>query len=221
MEKIIYQFWTGSNQMSYDRQMAFNTNSNIKNVNIKLITPENINEYILNEYPLHEAYKYLSCIHKSDYLRCYFMKFYGGGYADIKHYSINNNWSESFDIINHNENIDIIGQREIIGGSPLEYINNLNQIHKVTANGYFIVRKGSQFINLWYDRLITRLNEKLEILKNNPAQDAFGTNKNYPLRWAELCGELKHATEYDMYHINNEKINRSLISGVNVGIKYR
>ena len=49
MEKIIYQFWTGSNQMSYDRQMAFNTNSNIKNVNIKLITPENINEYILND----------------------------------------------------------------------------------------------------------------------------------------------------------------------------
>ena len=42
MEKIIYQFWTGSNQMSHDRQMAFNTNTNIKNVNIKLITPENI-----------------------------------------------------------------------------------------------------------------------------------------------------------------------------------
>lgn len=41
------------------------------------------------------------------------MNFYGGGYSDIKFYSKDNNWKECFDIINSNENIQIIGSKEI------------------------------------------------------------------------------------------------------------
>jgi hypothetical protein len=37
------------------------------------------------------------------------MNFYGGGYADIKFYSENNNWSECFDIIETNPDIWEIG----------------------------------------------------------------------------------------------------------------
>jgi hypothetical protein len=59
----------------------------------------------LPEYPLHPAFKYLSYVHKSDYLRSYFMHFYGGGYADIKKYSSNNNWKECFNLLNSNTDI--------------------------------------------------------------------------------------------------------------------
>lgn len=53
-------------------------------VEVKLITPKNLNNYLLPDFPLHPAYDYLSLVHKSDYLRCYFMHFHGGGYSDIK-----------------------------------------------------------------------------------------------------------------------------------------
>ena len=57
-----------------------------QNIGVKviLITPNNLDKYILKDYPLHKSYKYLSEVHKSDYLRTYFMHHYGGGYTDIK-----------------------------------------------------------------------------------------------------------------------------------------
>jgi hypothetical protein len=33
------------------------------------------------------------------------MHFYGGGYADIKKYSNNNNWKECFNLLNSNTDI--------------------------------------------------------------------------------------------------------------------
>ena len=77
----VYCFWTGNNEMSETRKKCLNTIKNT-NLNVILITPDNLNEYI-NE-PLHEGYKYLSEVHKADYLRTYFMHFYGGGYTDVK-----------------------------------------------------------------------------------------------------------------------------------------
>lgn len=50
--------------------------------NIVLITPNNLANYV--KEPLHEAFSYLSLTHKADYLRCYFMHYFGGGYTDIK-----------------------------------------------------------------------------------------------------------------------------------------
>ena len=51
---------------------------------VLLVTPDDLAAYVLPEHPLHEAYEGLSFVHRSDYLRCYFLNFHGGGYADIK-----------------------------------------------------------------------------------------------------------------------------------------
>ena len=208
---IVYQFWTGDNDMSENRKMCLQTSQNL-GVKTILITKQNLNEYI-NEHPLHKAYKFLSDIHKSDYLRCYFMHFYGGGYADIKNYSKNNNWSECFKLINENEHIEIIGQKEIVGGSPLENLNHSGHINKVIANGYFIARKNSDFTNCWYKKLTQKLDEKYEILKNNPAKDPLDRSLEYPIRWAELCGEILHQIEFDFYFSHPGSVNNSLESG--------
>ena len=80
----IYTFWTGNNPMSESRQSHFELLKLVSGVEVVLITPNNLSEYILPEYPLHHAFKYLSLVHKADYLRCYFMHHYGGGYSDIK-----------------------------------------------------------------------------------------------------------------------------------------
>jgi hypothetical protein len=93
VNKIIYCFWTGDNQLTPNRINGLKTMKENLNVDIKLIDKNNLNDYIIPEHPLHDGYKYLSLNHKSDYLRCYFMNFYGGGYSDIKPFSKENNWS--------------------------------------------------------------------------------------------------------------------------------
>ena len=61
---------------------------------ITFVTPDNLHTYIKKDNPLHPAYDYLSEVHKSDYLRIYFMKFYGVGYHDIK--QATGSWVDSF-----------------------------------------------------------------------------------------------------------------------------
>ena len=51
---------------------------------IELVTPSNLNDWVLPNRRLHAAYENLSAIHRSDYLRAYFMHHYGDGYAGIK-----------------------------------------------------------------------------------------------------------------------------------------
>jgi hypothetical protein len=81
--------------------------------NVILITTHNLNEYIKKEHPLHPAYEYLSETHKADYLRTYFMNFYGGGYSDIK--KTTGSWKKSFEDLRNSE-YWICGYKELNGG---------------------------------------------------------------------------------------------------------
>uniref|UniRef100_A0A6C0I4I0 Uncharacterized protein n=1 Tax=viral metagenome TaxID=1070528 RepID=A0A6C0I4I0_9ZZZZ len=83
-DNIIYCFWTGDNKMSNARIECLNNLRTVSECNVLLITKDNLSNYILNDVPLHPSFNYLSETHKADYLRTYFMNFYGGGYSDIK-----------------------------------------------------------------------------------------------------------------------------------------
>lgn len=84
MIKKIYCFWLNEEDMSDNRKVSLENLTNISECEVVLIDKYTLPNYILPEYPLHEGYEYLSEIQKSDYLRCYFMHHYGGGYSDIK-----------------------------------------------------------------------------------------------------------------------------------------
>jgi hypothetical protein len=114
------------------------------------------------------------------------MHFYGGGYADIKKYSSDNNWKECFEIINSNNDIFLIGQQEILGGSAIKEFNNTEILNKVVANGYFICRPNTEFTKEWYNRVQKQMDLRYNDLKTHPAIDAFGRLNGYPIRWAEL-----------------------------------
>ena len=103
----IYVFWTGTNRMNQNRLDGIESMKKITEVNVTLINVQNLDKYILPNYPLHLGYKYLSRVQKSDYLRCYFMHHYGGGYADIKRQT--GSWKKFFDQINNDKNIWMIG----------------------------------------------------------------------------------------------------------------
>lgn len=56
-------------------------NSKLKVIFIDL---DSLDQLILKDFPIHPAFQYLSGIQKGDYLKAYFMNFYGGGYSDLK-----------------------------------------------------------------------------------------------------------------------------------------
>lgn len=74
----------------------------ITECNIIFIDKNNLKNYILHDYPLHNGYEYLSAVHKADYLRTYFMNFYGGGYSDIK--KTTGSWKKSFEDLYNSDN---------------------------------------------------------------------------------------------------------------------
>ncbi len=83
LHKVIYCFWIGDNEMSENLKNAIKSLQDTSGVPVKIVTQHNLADYIVPGYPLHEAYDHLSFVHKSDYLRCYFMLHYGGGYSDV------------------------------------------------------------------------------------------------------------------------------------------
>lgn len=201
VNRIIYQFWTGKNKISENRLKGIQS---MKNINIQsvLLYHDDIMNKILPNYPLHPIYQYLSENHKSDYLRCYFMHHFGGGYADIKVYSANNNWAECFNMINNHPEYEVIGQAEFAAGTFPEY-RSRGILNKLVANGYFIVRPYSNFSTRWWNAVNAKLDEKFEIVKRYPAEfprDGIGSNKTskYPMRWAEVQGEIFHRICYEM-----------------------
>jgi hypothetical protein len=210
-KKIVYVFWTGDNEMSENRKKCLETIRKNIGVNVVLVTPTNLHKYEKKEFPIHRAYKYLSYIHKSDYLRTYFMHHYGGGYTDIK--NTTHNWNKYFDILNNDNNIWAIGYPEIPGGSASSNEKIRTDYEKLIGNCAYIFKPYTPFTQEWIDRLHKKLDNKYEELKKYPAKyprEYIGSVKyekepsKYPLRWTEILGEHFHDVQYKYTsHVKN------------------
>lgn len=208
MQRKLYMFWTGNNQPSNARIRAVNATMQSCNVEFILKVGDSVHELELPEYPFHEAYNYLSLTHKADYLRCYVMHHYGGGYADIKIWDFD--WNPYFDAL---ENSDrwAIGHRElspdgvaIVPNDPLATVIKASYENLIGNCGY-IFKPNTPFTTEWKKQLHLKLDSKLEELRSNPSrhpQDVInarfmdGTISRYPLRWAEILGEIFHKLCY-------------------------
>lgn len=159
----IFAFWTGDNPMSENRKHALRTFLEYPEIPFVLVTPKNLQEYILQDHPLPKEFKFLSNVHKSDYLRCYFMYYYGGGYCDIK--PIRNSWKSAFEILNANNDKDGLGYTEIPTGVGYVYeddehlperLYNLNyemqcNYKKLIGNCAYIFKPGSLIFEILLD----------------------------------------------------------------------
>lgn len=81
---VVFCTWTGNNAMSSNRTQSFLSIMQWLNCPVIYLNPRNIRQWQHPEHPFHPAFDYLSATHKADYLRCYLMHHYGGGYTDIK-----------------------------------------------------------------------------------------------------------------------------------------
>lgn len=221
VEEKIYCFWTGDNPITPNRLKGLESMRENLGVPIEFLDRKGIEERILPEAPLHPGYKYLSAVHKSDYLRCYFMHHFGGGYADIKPYTKNNNWKQSFEYINRFPQIEIIGQHEEKNGIAIQSLRSDVNAEVFVACGWMICRPKSKFTREWYNRLLQKMDEKMELLKEKPASMPYGGG-DYPIGWNELLGRIYHQLQHEVLIDRPNAIKNCLRTGwLGFGVNYR
>lgn len=228
MDRKIFVFWSGNNQMTYTRNINYQSIMDKSGCDVKLITVDNISDYIIE--PFHEAYKYLSVFHRCDYWKAYFAYFHGCGYSDIKECGFN--WNPYFDQLENSSGSELISYSESGGGGialrchcearkksiqECKYlIENSDVIPGVC---HYIFKKGGTIAKKWREIQHKILDDNMDILINNPGTYHIGAvkggvhwryncreteqfkNSKYPFCWSELGGMIYHETCYD----NKEK----------------
>jgi hypothetical protein len=195
MSYKIVSFWTEGNPLTERRLHSLSKITEISECTHELITKDNLHSYILPEAPLHPAYEYLSAVHKSDYLRTYFMNFYGGAYTDIKHPT--GSWTQAYAKLMNSDKW-MSGYKEFpLGGVCVPELEKY--WYDLIGTGCFICKQHTPLTEEWYGNMISLLDTKLEALKKNPAthtRDHYEINHNYPIGWNEMLGRIFHKLNY-------------------------
>ena len=195
IQRRIFCFWTGTNEMSENRKKCMDDLIAKSGCTVVLVKPDNLSSYILKDHPLHPAYEYLSETHKSDFLRTYFMHLHGGGYSDIK--KPTGDWNKAFDDIIGNKEIIINGYHEPSIGGVAGDEETKSHWKEIPGNCAYIIRPRTEFTEKWYSTLISLLDSKLEALKQNPSKHPRAgftpdISPGYPIKWAEMLGDIFH-----------------------------
>lgn len=205
IDRKLYCFWFGQ-RMSESRANCYKTIIENSGVEVILVTDDNLDSFILPGAPLHDGFQHLSDTAKSEYLRPYFMHYYGGGYSDIKQTYFD--WNEYFDKL-ENSNFDCIGYRE----------RQPYHVHYEPAQGYFeqligcgsyIHKKGSFLTEQWLKNENLEMDKHYDQLVLNPGRyhprAIYGgildnkvdfAGSKYPFRWNHLCSEVWHKTQLE------------------------
>lgn len=199
----LYCFWFGDG-MSENRRKCFRSIVKHSGVKVSLVTQNTLTEYITA--PLHEGFQYLSPTHKSDYLRSYFMYYYGGGYTDIKECGFN--WNFYFDELEMSDK-DFIGSRES-SEKDIGYLPAASYYEKLASNGGYIFKKRTSLAENWFNATQQKMNEIYPMLVKNPGtyharairggvmgEPGLFSESQYPLLWNELLGEIFHKIQYE------------------------
>jgi hypothetical protein len=204
----VFCCWTGATPMSSDRVVALWSVFNNVRCPTAFLNANALRDWELPESPFHPAFDYLSETHKADYLRCYLMHHFGGGYTDLK--PTGKAWPEFFDRLRRSDALGL-GYTEIgpHGVAPIQgpFGDKLRANHaKLIGLCAFIFRRRSPLTAAWYERTQRLLSEKLDALREHPArhpQDQFGVKfqdgslSRYPIRWTELLGDIFHPVIYE------------------------
>lgn len=203
----VFCFWTGENAMSEARRAAFDAMEADMGVPVTLITPENLSDWIVPGAPLHPTYESLSSVHRSDYLRAYFMWHYGGGYSDIKRPT--SQWVDAWDAF-ADPKVWISGYPEVssrsCGGDGHTSLGR--EIHRnfprLVGFGAFIVRPKTPFAREWIREIERRLDYYYEELRAAPG-GTWGEEKGYPLKWIEIGSDVFHPLQLKyLRHVHQE-----------------
>jgi hypothetical protein len=182
-----------------------------------LVTSSTVDRWIIPDHPLHEAYEYLSPVHRADYLRAYLMFCHGGGYADLK--AQRESWRPAVGRVLASERLIGAGYRELSIGTVQLEINRVSgktyilsrevpvplarllsiamrAAHSLMiGNCAFYFKPRTRFAHIWLAEAERRLDLLLPQLRKNPARDPrdrAGSDTGYPVPWTFLLGDILH-----------------------------
>ncbi|MFW0119763.1 glycosyltransferase [Rothia sp. P5764] len=195
MPKKLYLFWTGDNPLTKNRKNSFDyLVKNNDDIEVILVSNDNLKDFIVPGHPLHDCYYDLSFVHRSDYLRAYFMYHHGGAYLDIKPFE--GRVSRMIDYLENHKSIWAVGEAEVYGtgempkggalqrDSELHYSRTLSQM-------CFAFRPQTAFAAEWLTEVERRINYFSSDLVRFPARGATGTdNPDYPAPWFSLLSAI-------------------------------
>jgi glycosyltransferase involved in cell wall biosynthesis len=200
---IIFAFWLGPYAMSPSRSAAVHSIFRDSGRPVCFITDATLAQWELPQYPFHPAFRYLSEVHRADYLRCYLMHHYGGGYTDVK--PVIKPWNEHFQVFAESDCL-ALGYPEISANAVAQLPGELGEqlrLHYTELIGYcsMIFRRRSILTMEWIDATHRKLDAMLPMLKAHPAQHPMdqlgatlptGVISEYPLSWTEIGGNIFH-----------------------------
>lgn len=211
--RTIFCFWFGGIQtMSPNRIQGLYSIFGKTGVPVCLITEETVSAWEHPERGFHPAFSSLSAVHKSDYLRAYFMHFYGGGYTDIK--APRSSWCDYFSLMDQHPKAEILGYRELrpTGIAPVPGqlgIEMRLRYQELVGMCSFIMRPRTLFSELYLNGIEILLSQKIDLLKRFPAESAYDNSdgwfverkSNYPLNWTAIGSEIYHPAQFS--RLNN------------------
>lgn len=209
--RVLYLFWTGSNPMSEVRRDSIRR---IREVNsdleVCLVTAENLEEHLIAGEPLHPAYHGLSTNHRSDYLRCYFMHHVGGAYSDIK--APLEPWSPVWDRFD-DPDVWLVGQPEVNSDLVANLHGKLRHdiqrnFSRLALNASFVMRPRTPLTAEWYEELLRRMDYYARDLDRFPATDPMGTQDGYRVTWIGLQAQVFHPLQ--LKYLNHVRLDPRL-----------
>ena len=190
----LFCVWAGENVITPNRIKSLDILKKVnKEIEVILIDNSNLDQWIVPDHPLPKIYEHLSYNHRSDYLRSYLMHHHGGAYSDIK--EINAPWAPLLKKLNSREDVWVIGPQEVssfncspakgrLGNDQKRYFT------KLICPAAMACKPKSQFTSEWLGEVERRLRYYEDLLQENPAEQPWGSNTNYPIAWNALGGQI-------------------------------
>lgn len=209
----ITTFWLGGATLSANRQRGIDSIREFNpGVDVRLFGDDDIAAIVVAGHPFHPAYRHLALTHRSDYLRCYVMHFYGGGYTDIK--PIHRSWSPALRRLDAIPYAWALGFRELTHVSPTDLPGRIQDdvrrnFFRIIGNGAFIMRPGTPLTREWFDELHRRMDLYAADLARHPGGIRGGEEGGaYPVPKHALLGDILGplALKYHEHLIIDESI---------------
>lgn len=189
----IFTFWTGPNSMTPNRLRNIDSIRELNpDIEVLLITPDDLGDWVVAGHPLHPAYDQLSYIHRSDYLSAYMLNHHGGGYADIKRAT--SAWSGVFDRIDRSD-AWMAGYRvpvRLMGTNhPNVRLEKAMLRYSETRLGQtaYIARPQTPLTREWCRAMDLVLDGVAEQIATNPGNPR-GDNPGYPLMLNAILAQI-------------------------------
>lgn len=202
LPRRVFVVWTGENQMTANRVRNFNRLREVIGVPVVLVTPATLQEWLVPGHPLHPAYKYLSLVHRSDYLRAYLMHHHGGGYIDLK--APIGSWEAAFDRAQADSTAWVSAYGEVNAKVSARFPGPMGRdiaLHwkQLAGPGAMIARSHTSFTGEWLREVERRLGSLAGRLAENPGDVRLG-GSGYPVSWTDLLGKVYQPLQLKYFH---------------------